>query len=141
MKYLPILIALWSHHLWAEQRQIELRDGSVITGEILVFDKGIYTVKSTTLGTLQLKDSDIQTIRSNPAASPNFELNNLQILQDPEMMNLISSLSMAPQFQAILQDPEVINAVTSGNFNGLLANFSKLLEHPREIAKKIQAPK
>jgi hypothetical protein len=159
IKYLFILTTWWCNNLWSsELRQIELNDGSVISGEIMAFDKGTYTIKSGTLGTLAIKDSDIRTIRSeatNPAAQssqlPNpaisSELQELQnlIMTDPEMMNSVSSLQNDPQFQAILQDPDVMNAVTAGNLNGLLANpnFTKLLEHQRvkEIAKKIEQQK
>ncbi len=156
VKYLFILTSLWCTNLWSsEPRQIELNDGSVISGEIMAFDKGTYTIKSSTLGTLEIKDADIRTIRSettNPAAqsSPlphlaiSSELQNLQnlIMNNPEMMSSVSSLQDDPQFQAILQDPEVMNAVTAGNLNGLLANpnFMKLLENNKvkEIAQQIE---
>lgn len=160
IKYLLILITGWCSNLWSsEQRQIELNDGSVISGEIIAFSNGTYTIKSTTLGTLEIKDSDVRVIRSeatNPAAQSsrlpnnqaiNSELQNLQnlIMNDSEMMNSISSLQDDPQFQAILQDPEVMNSVNSGNINGLLANpnFVKLLEHQKvqEIAKQIEQQK
>lgn len=161
IKYLLIFITGWCNNLWSsEPRQIELNDGSVISGEIITFSNGTYTIKSTTLGTLEIKDSDIRIIRSeatNPAAQSsrlppnnqaiNSELQNLQnlIMNDPEMMNSISSLQDDPQFQAILQDPEVMNSVNSGNINGLLANpnFVKLLEHQKvqEIAKQIEQQK
>ena len=156
IKYLPILITCWwcSNLGATEQRQIELNDGSVIVGEIIAFNQGTYTIKSTTLGTLMLKDSNIRTIRSpttnsaapsslssNPAISS--ELQNLQnlIMNDPEMMNSIASLQNDPQFQAILQDTEIMNAITSGNFNELLnhPNFAKFLENKKvkEITKQI----
>ena len=156
VKYLFILTSLWCNNLWSsEPRQIELNDGSVISGEIMAFDKGTYTIKSGTLGTLEIKDADIRAIRSettNPVAqsSPlphlaiSSELQNLQnlIMNNPEMMNSVSSLQDDPQFQAILQDPEVINAVTAGNLNGLLTNpdFMKLLENKKvkEIAQQIE---
>ena len=155
-KYLFILITFWwCSSLWStEQRQIELNDGSLISGEIIAFNQGTYTIKSNTLGTLAIKDSDIRTIRSpttNPSAPSSSssnqaissELQNLQnlIMNDPQMMNSISSLQDDPQFQAILQDTKVMNAVTSGNINELLSNpdFVKLLEHQKvqEITKQI----
>ena len=155
-KYLPILITCWwCSNLWsAEQRQIELNDGSVIAGEVIAFNQGTYTIKSNTLGTLTIQDSDIRTIHSptTSSAAPsslssnqaiNSELQNLQnlIMNDPQLMNSISSLQDDPQFQTILQDPEVMNAITSGNLNELLNNpsFVKLLEHQKvqEITKQI----
>jgi len=151
----------WCSNLWSsEQHQIEFNDGSVISGEIIAFSKGTYTIKSSTLGTLEIKDSDIRIIRSSEATNPtaqssrlpnnqaiNSELQHLQnlIMNDPEMMNSISSLQDDPQFQAILQDPEVMNSVNSGNINGLLANpnFVKLLEHQKvkEITNQIGSQK
>ena len=122
-RYLFILTSLWCNNLWSsEPRQIELNDGSVISGEIMAFDKGTYTIKSGTLGTLEIKDADIRAIRS-------------------ETTNPVAQSSPLPHL-AISSDPEVINAVTAGNLNGLLTNpdFMKLLENKKvkEIAQQIE---
>ena len=39
----------------AETREIELTDGTVITGDIVSLSGGIYTVRSVTLGTLRIE--------------------------------------------------------------------------------------
>ena len=152
---LIILLSLcFSGVLAGEQRQIELKDGSVISGEIVSFNNGVYTIKSDTLGTLEIEDAKIQAIHSKKAlAGQAFDLSNFAIspelqqlqsvmMNDKEIMNTILSLQSDPQFQAVLQDPAVKNAISSGNLNSLIANpnFMKLLEHQtvQEIAKQVE---
>ena len=138
-----------------ELRQIELTDGSVISGEIVSFKEGVYTIKSNILGTIKINKSKIQIIRSKPHGEDKGKLENtsntsintqVQALQksmmnDKEIMNMILSLQNDPAFQEILKDPAIINAVNSGDINTLMSNpkFMKLLTNPKfqEIKKKI----
>ena len=46
----------------AELRQFTLADGGVISGEIESVQNGIYTIKSPSLGTITVKDSEIRSI-------------------------------------------------------------------------------
>src|SRR5512147_2497667 len=50
-----------------EAREIELIDGSIITGEVLSLVGGICTIKSDSLGTIKLDDSKIRAIRAKSA--------------------------------------------------------------------------
>ena len=150
-----LILFFWCSHIFAgEVRQIELNDGSVISGEIIAFANGVYTIQSSSLGTFDIEDSKIRTIRSpstesapkaiphNPSQTPptsaaamGSDLQALQglIMSNPQTLDSVMSLKDDPDFQAIMQDPEVMNAVMSGNFNVLLTNpkFMKLLEHPQ----------
>lgn len=131
-------------------REIELNDGSVITGEVVSLSGGVYSIKTGSLGTLSIDESKVRSIRSkNPGdASPgatvsNMELQGLQerMLRDEEIMSMIKSLQNDPDFQKILQDPETMRAVKAGDIPALMANpeFTKLLENSKvkDIQRKV----
>ncbi len=150
-----ILLSVYYNSVFAgEVRLIELNDGSVISGEIVSFSDGVYTISSSSLGTLQIEDTNIRAIRSESSPTKDAAVNPLLTLAgtdlqgllglmmgDPEVMNKILLLQNDPDFQAVLQDPEVMSAVMSGDINALLTNptFMKLLEHQQvqEITKEL----
>lgn len=136
-----------------EAREIELIDGSIITGEVLSLTGGIYTIKSDSLGTIKLDESKIRAIRAKSAgngarkdvlSASGGEVRSLQekMMSDKEIMSLIQSLQNDPEFQRILEDPEVMMAVNSGDIAALMANarFMKLLNNStlREIQSKVK---
>ena len=53
----------------AEVREIELTDGSVITGEIVSLSGGVYTIRSAAIGTVQVEESKVRTIRVKGSSS------------------------------------------------------------------------
>ena len=126
----------------ADMREIILKDGSVISGDIKSFDGQQYTVKSPSLGTIQLPNQQVELIR-NPAAAknnatqPNFSSSNLNALQqqltaNPEIMKLIEALQNDPQVRALLNDPQIVQAVMAGDINALMGNqkFKALADNP-----------
>jgi hypothetical protein len=124
----------------AEVKEIELTDGSVITGEVLSLNNGIYTIRTGSLGTLTIKDSKVRSISTPGSASPsrqsgqNSDVRSLQdkMMSDQEVMGMIQSLKDDPQFIKILEDPEIMNAVVSGDTAALMTNpkFLQLLHNP-----------
>jgi len=152
-----ILLSVYCSSLYAdEQRLIELNDGSVISGQIVSFSNGTYTINSPSLGIIEIEDSTIQAIRSNsedakirvirsnsnrpisdiatkPTSVSNTDLQSLQnvMMGNPSIMNAILSLQDDPDFQAILQDSDIMAVIMSGNLNALITNstFMELLEH------------
>ncbi len=135
-----------------EARELELFDGSVITGEVLSLVKGMYTIKSESLGTIRIEESKIRAIRSRVASSAaplsgaagtSADVKTLQskMAGDPEVMNLIRSLQDDPKFKEMLEDPEILQAVQSGDVAALLGKpkFLELLNNPtvHQIEKKV----
>jgi hypothetical protein len=119
----------------AEIREIELTDGSVITGEIVSLSGDVYTVRSATLGMIQIEESKVRTIRkkraTGTAGDSAGQIKSLQdkMLNDPEIMPMIQALQNDPDFQTILQDPEIMKAVQNGDLITLMGNpqFMRLL--------------
>ena len=135
-----------------EVREIELKDGSIITGEVVSLNNGIYTIKSGTLGTLKVEESKVNVIRpKSPPRGPGAAQNNTgieatslqhKLMSDQEIMSMILSLQNDPDFKKLLEDPEVMKAVSEGDVAALTANpkFMKLLGNPtvQEIQKKVK---
>ncbi len=129
-----------------ELREIELRDGSIITGEVVSLAKGIYSIKSDTLGTLKVEESQVKVIRPRAPSQGNTGggVQDLQgrMMSNQEIMGLIQSLQNDPEFKKLLEDPEIMKAVSAGDVAALAANpkFLKLLGNPtvQEIQKKVK---
>ena len=150
---IPIILS--TQVLAGEIRRIELTDGSIIYGQIVSVNEGVYAIKSESLGLIQLEEARIRAIRFGSSAqvrgapdSPAQDLQNarIQILQqsmmsDPEVMRIIMSLQEDPYFKEVLKDPDILKAVNSGDIDALLSNpkFIRLLNSPaiQEIGNKI----
>jgi len=132
----------------AEIKEIELTDGSIITGEVLSLSSGVYTIRTVSLGTLRIDDAKVRAIRpqGTPSSRQSGQSGDVKSLQDKmmsdrEVMGMIQSLKDDPQFTKILEDPEIMNAVQSGDTAALMANpkFLQLLHNPtvRDIQQKV----
>ena len=133
----------------AEIKEIELTDGSVISGEVLSLSSGVYTIKTSSLGTLKIDDAKIRAIRplgsssSSPQAGQAGDIKAIQekMLSNTEVMGMIESLKDDPQFKKALEDPEILNAVKNGDTASLMANpkFLELLHNPtvQNIQQKV----
>jgi hypothetical protein len=131
-------------------REIVLTDGSVIMAEVISFQNGIYSLRSETMGQIQLRDSAIQSIRipesegkgnfgSNQAkstsSSPDAEIRQMQesMVTDPGLIGLILALQNDPEVQKILQDQEIMALITAGDLKSLEANpkFARLMNNQK----------
>ena len=110
---------------------IHLNDGSVVRGEITELRNGVYSVASETLGRLEIKQSDVDTISYGGAraARPGgqnakSEIRQIQVglASDASIMSMIQGLQNDPQLMEILADPEIMRAVQAGDLGTLMAN-------------------
>lgn len=137
-----------------EVRAIELKDGSVVTGEVVSLTNGKYTIRSGSLGTVLIEESKVLVIRpvtapavANFGVTPDNTAGDISTLQnrmmnDKEVMSKIQSLQNDPEFMKILEDPEVVKAVNSGDIAALMANpqFLKLMNNStvRDIGQRVR---
>ncbi len=154
-----LILMTFSSHLFAGQlSEIELVDGGVIRGEIVSKSDGVYVVKSDSLGTLKVKESEVRFIRvgsagamekeivSPPKGVAASEIQSLQqsMMNNDEVMGLVMSLQKNPKMQELLKDPGFMKAVSAGDISTLMANpkFIELLNNPeiKEIQKKVLIP-
>jgi len=150
-----LIVVLATNTFAGEVKEIELKDGSLIFGEIISFSGSVYTIKSRSLGTIKIKESKIQNIRFKGSEGSAREhgisghsINDahIQALQqsmmaNPEIMKIILSLQNDPVFQEVMKDPSIIEALNTGDFAALLSNpkFMNLLKSPavQDIGRKV----
>jgi hypothetical protein len=134
-----------------ELREIVLIDGSVIVGELVSLTNGVYTIKTATLGVLEVEDARIKTIRNTSGgmagpmkASGQKEIMAIQqgMIADGSIIQLILALQSDPDFQEALQDETIMMAINSGDLNALMTNpkIVKLMEKSsvQEIKRKLE---
>jgi hypothetical protein len=142
---LAIVLILVARSAFAgELREIELRDGSSITGDVVSLSNGIYTIKSESLGTIKIEESKVNAIRKKSSSQGGGEATSLQnkMMSDQEIMGMIQSLQNDPEFKKIMKDPEIMKAVSEGDIPTLMANpkFTRLLNNStvQKIQKKVK---
>ena len=121
----------------AAAAEVVLKDGTVLRGEIQTLRDGVYTVKTSALGTVRVRKADVRSIQhgttsASKASASRAESGDLQSLQsrimgNPDLASLITALQSDPEVQAALADPEIVEAMMSGNYAALMA-------HPKIIA-------
>ena len=123
-----------------ETSRIELRDGSIISGEVVGFVAGRRPVESPALGRVTIDQSQILSLRPGGAAGGDpggygAQIMDLQqqLMGDAEIMGMITTLQSDPQVQAALADPEFMQLVASGNLGALQSNprFKALMNSSR----------
>ncbi|MCP4649982.1 MAG: hypothetical protein GY853_07895 [PVC group bacterium] len=136
-----------------EVKEISLTDGSVIVGEVISVNNGVYTIRSGSVGDFEINESRIKSVRqpsrgakknvsysndSSTNASVNASMmkagaNTLKqsMMSNAKVMELIVSLQNDQQFQEIMKDPEIMNAVNALDMKTLMANpkFMGLLDN------------
>ena len=129
----------------AAENRIELRDGSVINGELVGIESGVYRVRSQVLGEVRVRESEVLAIRPTTAATsaPTSSANTApqtgelaaiqqQLLANPGIMEAITRLQGDPSVQSALADPEFTRLILSGDLQALRTNprFLSLRENP-----------
>jgi hypothetical protein len=151
---LLLIVVLASPAFSAKTGELELADGSVVRGEILSVNGGVYRIRTETLGEISLDESKIKNIRLEgaPGGTPekkgieaftNEQVKALKdrLADDPEIMSLLAELGNDPAVQEVLKDPEIMHAVMTNDFSALLSNpkLKQILENPKikEISKRV----
>ena len=150
-----LIVCMSSNAFASEPVQIQLTDGSMISGAIISFREGVYTLQSGSLGTIKIDESQIKLIRMDshgtapfqPANASNGSVDNtIQTLQksmsqNPQIMEMIQTLQNDPEIQSLIQDKDIMEAVTAGDINSLMSDpeFIKIFENPsiQQIQKEV----
>jgi hypothetical protein len=126
-----------------EVSRIELRDGSIISGEVVGFADGRYLVQSPALGQVTIDQSQIRSLQPGAPAGGDpsgyggygAQIMDLQqqLIGDAQIIGMITTLQSDPQVQAALADPEFMRLVASGNLGALQSNprFKALMSSSR----------
>lgn len=135
-----LFIAFWSAGLastgWGqEKRIITLSDGTRISGQIVSYSAGTYTVRTENLGEFKIEDSSVVSISSGISAPAQKEVTatagGLQadisqvqtaIMANPEMMRDIENLLADPDIMNLLADENFINDIMSQDPARIQAN-------------------
>ncbi len=134
-----------------EASRIELRDGSIISGEVVGFADGRYLVQSPALGQVTIDQSQVRSLQPGGTAGGgsggySTQIRDLQqqMMGDAEIMGMITALQSDPRVQAALADPEFMQLVASGNLSGLQSNprFKALMSSPglRTLQERVTEP-
>lgn len=138
---LSALLGVAAFSSGASASTIRLRDGSLISGEVLTLSGGVYSIRSETLGTVTIRQADVEAISEGAAPVPAAPAGaghsaasvQQRLASDPALMRDVSALQDNPDVQSILNDPEIMNALRSGNLEVLVGNpkLGRLAADPR----------
>jgi hypothetical protein len=131
--------------------EMDLVDGTVISGKLVSFDNGVYTIDTTTLGTLKIDEANVISLRRKRSATetaPDMSIQSgirslqQKMIADKDIMQTITSLLHDPDFQEILQDEALMKEIFAGDLNTLKSNpkIQKLLNKSKveEIGKGLE---
>ena len=117
--------------------QVQLLDGTLIQAEIISFSKGIYKLRSKSLGVLSIPEEKVQSIHSNqsediePLKNPGNEVSptNLKVqgfknklTSDPKTMEMLINLQDDPSMIGVLNDKDLMRAIQQGNLSTVIKN-------------------
>jgi hypothetical protein len=123
----------------APTQDVELTDGSIVRAEVISLENGTYTVRSHTLGEIEIPADQIRSIATQQhAASVNSVSDTAQLdgirealITDPVALNKIKSLQNDPLVQTILDDQVTMRAISTGDMSTLMNDpkIKALMEH------------
>ena len=140
-----VTLLLASHVFAGDTATIYLNDGSVLAGEIISINNGVYSIQTESMGLININKLKISSINfesrsrkspsdsertggtGNSAIMEEASILSKTIMADEEIMKMIMGLQNNPDFKAVLNDPEIMNTINTGNIEILLSN-PKFLE-------------
>ena len=123
------------------QQNIELIDGSVVRAEVIALNNGTYTLRSDSLGEMQIAAAKIKSISASvgsdvaatmrPPSAADLEGIRQSIVNNPSAMAKIETLQNDPLVQDILNDEATMRALSAGDLNTLMNDpkIKALMEH------------
>jgi hypothetical protein len=144
-----------------------LKDGSTIQAEIISYTKGVYQLRSSSLGQFSLAEDKIKSIQFGQGGNPfsgadsagsgtatsggvsdlaidprQVDAMKNKIMSDPHTSKMVEDLQKDPAIQQILGDKELMQAIEKGDM-GRLANDPKILSlmNNKDIGRIIERGK
>jgi len=149
---LLLAVALGAQAALAGPSRVELKDGSVLTGDLVGYSGGIYTLRSPTLGEVRLEESKVVSVRPGAPADPagvdaagglgglrlppdlagQVQATQQRLIADPAVFGMIMALQNDPAIRAVLSDPAFLSLITSDHLQAIQGSpgFQELLQHP-----------
>ncbi len=146
--FCSLLIALHTAAYCGPVNRIILIDGSIINGEIVSYENGIYVIRTANLGEMKLESAKVFRIESvnilpssNPVVSAiqpdsptpsEVDSYKQKLMSDPENAAIIATLATDKQIQEVAKDPQVQDAIKSGDIQALMKNkkFMDIVNDP-----------
>jgi len=136
---LSLAVALGCRAALAGPSRVELKDGSILTGDLVGYSGGIYTLRSPTLGEVRLDESKVLSVRPGAPADPagvdasgglgglqaaldlagQVQATQQRLISDPAVVGMIVALQNDPAIRAVLSDPAFLSLMTSGNLQAI----------------------
>ncbi len=162
-----LLLAAIASPTVAGESRIELRDGTVLRGELVSVSAGAYRIRSAALGEIQVPESEVMAIRPLGAARDASSAEDpgaaeiagasggtgyreglaaiqQRLVGDPGTMQAILSLQENPEIRAALADPAFTRLIMSGDLATLSADprFLRIMADPaiQGIVGRLQTP-
>ncbi len=120
----------------AAAANVVLIDGTVIHGEVVSLEDGVYTVRSDSLGMLRVPKAKVRTIEegqaagrpaasgasSNASVPPAAAIQGIEtnVLQNPDLLKMLLALQNDPDVLAVLSDPKVMSEIAAGDYSALM---------------------
>ncbi len=117
---------------------VVLKDGTVIQGEVVSLQDGVYTIDTDSAGTLHVRKQEVRSIDENgksattpgvgspPDASSSdtglLDAAKSRVAEDPKVLAMILALQNDPAILAVLADPEITKAIAAGDYSALMNN-------------------
>jgi hypothetical protein len=115
--------------------RVELTDGSVLTGDLVGYANGCYTLHSPTLGDVSLEESKVRSVQPGVTGgagglglggvgtqadlASQLQATQQRLVADPAVFRMIQALQNDPEIQGVLADPAFLALIASGNLQAI----------------------
>ena len=141
----------------AHNQKIVLKDKSVIYGQVIGMQSGVYTIQTSSFGKIKLDSDKIESISNNTKKTcrpiqtidrterrnlgnqssntmPQEQINSTvrSKMSDGKFLNNLMDLSGNSDLNSVMSDPEVMKAISNNNYDYLMHNdkMKQLMNSP-----------